>query len=244
MSHRAAGDRDGLYGDFTAGDDAAAGNGAHPSIHAAGLDSDWEEDGERAWDVMRSLDLARAMPGVDTRRVIVTGLSMGGEVASYAGALDPRVNSVVVAGFTPDLGVISYRANHPCWRWTHADVREYLGVSVLHALVAPRLLVVETGINDSTFSSFRAPFASDKQVLRRSRAAWGDRAYRLVHFLHDGAHVYRTGDPSLDLTAARGISIPVQVAPASNGSVAWQTDPSTQLAPMTVFELTTGAFGR
>jgi hypothetical protein len=165
-------------------------------------------------------------------------------VATYAGALDARVDSVVVAGFAPDLGVIAYRGNHPCWRWAHADVREYLGVSVLHALVAPRLLVVETGTNDYTFSAFRAPFASDKQVLRRSRAAWGDRAYRLVHFLHDGAHVYRTGDPSLDLTPVRGISIPVRVAPDAVGSIAWQTDAATQTAPMTVFDLTRGAFER
>ncbi len=244
VSHRPVADRSGLYADIAVGDDPAAGNAAHPSIHGAGLDSDWEEDGERAWDVMRAADLARALPQVDDRRVLVTGLSMGGEVATYAGALDERVGSVVIAGFAPDLGVIAHRANHPCWRWTHADIREYLGVSVLHALVAPRLLVVETGINDYTFSSFRAPFASDKQVLRRSRAAWGDSAYRLVHFLHDGAHVYRTGDPSLDLTPTRGISVPVRVAPEVLGSLAWQTDAATQLAPMTLFELTRGSFAR
>jgi dienelactone hydrolase len=244
VSHRPVSERGGLYTDIPAGDEAATGNGAHPSIHAPGLDSDWEEDGERAWDVMRAADLARGLPQVNPRRMLVTGLSMGGEVATYAGALDERVESVVVAGFAPDLGVIAYRGNHPCWRWNHGDVREYIGVSVLHALVAPRLLVVETGTNDFTFSAFRAPFASDKQVLRRSRAAWGEQSYRLVHFLHDGAHVYRTGDPSLDLTTTRGISLPVRIAPDVSGSAAWQTDAATQLAPMTVFDLTRGAFAR
>ncbi len=244
VSHRPVADRSGLYADIAVGDDPVAGNVSHPSIHGVGLDSDWEEDGERAWDMMRAADLARSLPQVNDRRVLVTGLSMGGEVATYAGALDERVDSVVVAGFAPDLGVIAHRANHPCWRWTHGDAREYIGVSVLHALVAPRLLVVETGTNDYTFSSFRAPFASDKQVLRRSRAAWGDRAYRLLHFLHDGAHVYRTGDPSLDLTPTRGISVPVRVAPDALGSLAWQTDAATQLAPMTLFDLTRGSLAR
>lgn len=244
VSHRPVNDRGGLYADFAAGDDPGAGNVTHPSVHGNGLDSDWEEDGERSWDVMRAVDLVRSFPQVNDQRVLVTGLSMGGEVATYAGALDERVDSVVVAGFAPDLGVIAHRANHSCWRWRHGDVREYIGVSVLHALVAPRLLVVETGTNDYTFSSFRAPFASDKQVLRRSRAAWGDRSYRLVHFLHDGAHIYRTGDPALDLTTTRGISVPVRVAPEVFGSLAWQTDSATQLAPMTVFDLTRGAFSR
>lgn len=243
VSHRPLADRARLYTDFTVGDDPVGGNVPHPAVRAAGLDSDWEEDGERAWDVMRAVDLALALPDIDASRVIVTGLSMGGEVATMAGALDPRAGSVVVAGFAPDLGVIAHRANHPCWQWTHADIREYVGVSVLQALVAPRLLVVETGTADRTFSDFRAPFASDKQVLRRSRVAWGDESYRLVHYLHDGAHVYRTGEPALDLTATRGISTPVRVAPDAAGSLTWQTDAATRLAPVTVFDLTRASFG-
>ena len=243
VSHRPVADRAQLYTDFSVGDDPVSGNAPHPAVRAAGLDSDWEEDGERAWDVMRAVDLALALPDVDASRVIVTGLSMGGEVATMAGALDTRAGSVVVAGFAPDLGVIAHRANHPCWQWTHADIREYVGVSVLQALVAPRLLVVETGTADRTFSDFRAPFASDKQVLRRSRVAWGEESYRLVHYLHDGAHVYRTGEPALDLTPTRGISTPVLVAPDAVGSLTWQTDSATWLAPLTVFDLTRASFG-
>ncbi len=243
VSHRPVADRAALYTDLAAGDDPASGATPHPAIHADGLDSDWEEDGERAWDAMRALDYALSRPDVDPKRVTVTGLSMGGEVATLAGALDPRAASVVVAGFAPDLGVIARRANHPCWRWAHADIGEYLDVSDLHALVAPRLMVVETGSADHTFSDFRAPFADDKQVLRRSRVAWGDDAHRLVHFLHDGAHVYRAGDPSVDPTASLGISMPMRTAPDAAGATTWQTDAATSLLPVTVFDLTRDAFG-
>ena len=66
-----------------------------------------------------------------------------------------------------------YHGNHPCWRWLNADVREYVDTSDFYALTAPRPLIVETGKVDFTFSQFPQPFASDKQVLRRSRIAYG-----------------------------------------------------------------------
>src|SRR5206468_1965888 len=53
------------------GDDPGHGNGPHPAIKASGFDSDWEQDGERAWDAMRALDQLLARHDVDPRRVLV-----------------------------------------------------------------------------------------------------------------------------------------------------------------------------
>jgi hypothetical protein len=49
------------------GDDSDHGNGPHSSIKAKGFGnaSDWEEDGERVWDVMRALDYLTTRPEVD-----------------------------------------------------------------------------------------------------------------------------------------------------------------------------------
>ena len=244
VSHRPFSDRAALYTDITAGDDASTGNGPHAAIRYGARDSDWEEDGERAWDVMRAIDYAVALPDVDRSRVTVTGLSMGAEVATVVGALDPRVTSVVAAGFAPDLNVMRLRSNHSCWRWTSADISEYIDVSDLHALIAPRLLVVETGLVDRSFSDFRAPYASDKQVLRRSRPAWTGAQGRVLHFLHGGGHVYRVGDPDFDATATRGITIPVAIEPAAPGSVDWQTDSATTIQPRSIFDLTRSGLSR
>jgi hypothetical protein len=50
----------------------------HSSIRPDGLESsDWEQDGERVWDAMRALDYLISLPFVDSKNVVVTGLSMG-----------------------------------------------------------------------------------------------------------------------------------------------------------------------
>lgn len=241
ISHRPPEDRSALYSDQLQGSDPWHGNGLHPAIAAPEFphDSAWEEDGERAWDAMRALDLllsGQLGPRVDPRRVLATGLSLGGEVATIFGALDPRVSLVISAGFSPDLAVMKYRKNHPCWQWLHADVVEYLNTSDLHALIAPRPLIVETGKTDATFSTFSPPFAADKQVIRKSRAAFGDEQGHLVHYLHDqtageSGHRYRVGDrrasPGQETRA--GITLPTIDAPAPEArwSLDWQCDAQT-----------------
>ncbi|MDB4932692.1 MAG: Acetyl xylan esterase [Myxococcaceae bacterium] len=244
VSHRPYADRPGLYVDLTGGDAPGDGNGPHPAIASAGFDTDWSEDGERAWDAARALDHVLARPDVNPARVTVTGLSLGAEVATIAGALDPRVTNVVAAGFSPDLNVMAARAPHYCWQWQHADVREYVDTSDFHALIAPRTLVVETGLSDPTFSNFRAPYAADKQVLRRARAAYGGGAERLVHYLHPGGHSYRVGDPAEELGKARGVTIPTLIAPGALSPLAWQTDGAIVQRRATVFDLTLWFRGR
>jgi dienelactone hydrolase len=176
------------------GDDPAHGNGLRPSIKP--IDdpyyTDWEEDGERTWDVMRAIDYAVSRSDVDSSRIAVTGLSLGGEIASYVGALDTRIQATISAGYSPDLSVFKYlrRVGH-CWHWSFADYREYLDQSDVLALIAPRPLIVQTGAADPTFSSYPQPFAADKQVIRRARAAYNGGP--IFHYLHPLGHEYRTG---------------------------------------------------
>lgn len=236
VSHRPPEDRGGLYADITHGDAPGDGNGTHPSIRAEGMDSDWEEDGERAWDAMRALDVALAEPGADSSRVSLVGLSMGGEVASVAGAIDTRFTSVIPAGFSPDVAVYRYR-RHPCWDWVHADVNEYLDVSDYHAMIAPRTLVVETGMRDTAYSIAPEPFAADKQVLRRSRAAYVDAPERVVHFLHPDAHSFQVGDLRVDGAPRTGVTAPLRIAPEALWSDEWQRDRELLPVAPTLFDL-------
>lgn len=238
VSHRPASERSDLYADYAEGDDPQNDNGTHSSIASAGFDTDWEEDGERAWDAMRALDYALDHLPVRDGRVLAAGLSMGAEVATVFGGLDTRVDAVVAAGFSPDFGVMRNHGNHPCWRWRHADIEEYIDASDLHGLVAPRLLVVETGAVDNTFSALAAPFASDKQVIRRSRSAFGGEGRRLYHDLHPGAHVFHVGDPLVDLSAVRGITVPSLFEPTAAAPLDWQIDATTRALRATVFDLT------
>lgn len=235
ISHRPLSDRGGRYADLPDGDAPGEGNGTHPAIREDGMDSDWEEDGERAWDVMRALDLIWHDPDIDRARVTLVGLSMGGEVASIAGALDSRFTAVIPAGFSPDVAVYQYR-HHACWDWAWADVNEYLDVSDYQAMIAPRVLVVETGVEDPAYSVAAQPFAADKQVLRRTRAAFADLPERVVHFLHPNGHSFQVGDLGVLGDPGFGLTAPRVVAPTAPWSVTWQTDPEAAPVAATLFE--------
>ena len=236
---------------YEQGDDPAHGNVVKPSIKPplppvaadSMLYTDWEEDGERAWDVMRALDYALGRADVDASRVVVAGLSMGGEIASYIAALDPRVTAGISAGFSPDLNVLKYNFSHGCWNWSYADIREYLDASDLYALTAPRPMVIETGRQDPIYSCAAQPFAGDKQVARRARAAYGLDAARFVHYLHSEGHYFRAGDLNARLPES-WLRVPARIAPSGLGDTSWQTDAATySLNNWTVFRQLGAWFG-
>jgi dienelactone hydrolase len=242
ISHRPPGDSEPLYDN--GGDYVGPKSALHASIKADGFDdSDWTEDGERAWDAMRGLDylLSQSDVRVDPAAILVTGLSMGGEMSTVVAALDPRLSGCIPAGFSPDLDVILHRANdktHHCWRWVHADIREYIDTSDLHALIAPRPLIVQTGRQDTTFSSFSPPFAADKQVARRSRVAYGSEVGKFVHYLHFDHHFYHVGDVDHhNQNAERGVHTPTITEPHVPFSLTWQIDAKTSLLRPSLFHL-------
>jgi hypothetical protein len=232
ISHRPPGDRHGLYGGGA--DDPGHGNGLHPAIKAPGFDSDWEEDGERAWDAMRGLDHLLARHDVDPKRVLVTGLSMGGEMTTILGALEPRLRMSIPAGFSPDLGVMQYHPNHECWQWLNAEIHEYVDTSDFYALTAPRPLIIQTGKRDGTFSSFNPPFAADKQVVRRARAAYGNGP--LWHYLHYDEHHWHAGSVNPSQKTERGLQVPVLWEPDAAHRLSWQTDARTKVQCKTLFD--------
>ena len=228
VGHRPLAARAALYDNYADGDRADQGNGVHPAVAADGLDSDWVEDGERTWDVERAVDYLVGLGTVDGARIVVTGLSMGAEVASFAGALDPRITAVVPAGFVPDLTVMAGNGNHPCWKWLDGDPTDYYSVSDLHALIAPRPLVVETGVDDAEFSRFAPPFVAGKEVAHRSRAAFADAPSQFLLYLHPGGHEYRFGDVGVvDGSPALDLAVPQVDGPRAPADLSWATDGTT-----------------
>jgi dienelactone hydrolase len=227
VGHRLLADRSHIYSDLTDGDDPRRGNGPHPAIAIDALDSDWQESGERVWDVMRGIDFLTTRSNLDMSRLMITGLSMGAEVATLAGALDPRIRMVLSAGYVPDLAVMTWHANHPCWLWSNGAPTDYYAVADLHALIAPRPLLAEAGTRDNAFSDFAPPFVSAKEVTRRSRTAYQDVPGNFVFYLHDDKHAFHFGD-----MLAQGVAPPVDVTtpsltgPTMFADVTWAADPT------------------
>ncbi len=212
------------------GDDPEGGNHAHPAITSGDLRSEWEQDGERAWDVLRGIDYLLTRAEVDPDRLVLAGLSMGAEVALQAAALDPRVQVSVLGGYMPDLQVMAWNGNHECWQWLNADINEYLDLSTYLALVAPRTLIAQSAARDYTFSRRDPPFSADKQVARRGRLAWHDAPSRFTHLLHDGEHSLRTGSPEGRVHAF------ADIAPQTGGDLDWQTRADTLALDGDLFE--------
>jgi len=198
----------------------------HPAIIGSGYtNSDWEEDGERAFDVRRGVDYLSAQSFVRPDRIFVAGLSLGGEVATIGSAMDPRVAMAVAAGYSPDMNVMDNNGNHPCYRWNRADIHEYVDISDYEGLIAPRPLVVETGLVDATFSSLATPFSADKQVTRRARLAYGPDSNNLIHYLHYDTHNFHIGDVNAtNPSRPRGVLAASVTAPSSTSDMTWQTD--------------------
>lgn len=242
ISHRPPNERQGLYAGYADGDNSCAGNGSHPAIRMPGFStSDWVDDGERAWDVIQSFEWLRQRSNVNSDRISVMGLSMGGEIATLAAAMEPRIAMAISAGYSPDYDTISHNDNHACFQWAHTyqcngcgegsivGLREYVDHSDFLALIGDRTHVVETGVLDDTFSKRDPLFSGDKQVLRRARAAY-DSPGALLHFLHPLGHHPRLGD----------VTVPVMIAPPPAPS--WQTDSWVSSQGYTVLDLASSAF--
>ncbi|MBI3663965.1 MAG: hypothetical protein HY234_13065 [Acidobacteria bacterium] len=247
-------------------DDSGHENGYHPAVGNPTENSIWAEDGERAWDALRGLDLLlnvgvpiRQGPGgtpenvqevkevirkVKPGHVLVTGLSMGGEVALMAGALDPRFNMVIASGYATDTGkefpigktLFPPPAVPPqglrCTQWTRANMSEYVDSPDFIALVAERPQVFTTGLRDGTASNSNPLVMCFKQQARRGRAAYGAQSANFVHYLHERGHNYRVGNKNLAVPPyVRNIKVPVITEPSQPFNLSWQTDERTQDLP-------------
>jgi hypothetical protein len=215
-------------------EEIAGEDGTHAAIIGDGFaTSDWEEDGERVWDLRRASDWIFARGDIDASRALVTGLSMGGEETALVAALDDRWKMAVPAGYSPDMDVLLALGGHNCWQWKNADIIEWLDQSDLHALVAPRALLVETGRKDMVFSVRTPPFSGDLQVMRRTRTAWttAEQAH-LGLYLHYDVHAYHFGDRR----AGEAVGLAVGVVPPAT-SPSWQTDDTTTPLAPTLFDV-------
>lgn len=211
----------------------------HPKIVGVGYTtSDWEEDGERAFSIRRAIDYLQSRSDVRADRIFIMGLSLGGEVATITAALDPRIVMAISAGYSPDMHVMDHHGNHECYRWNNADIHEYIDVSDFQSLIAPRPLVVETGLADFTFSSLATPWTSDKQVTRRARFAYGSDADKLIHYLHYDAHSFHVGDQNpTNPSRPQCIQSASITKPKYAGDVGWQTDTSTFERSLSLYHL-------
>ena len=106
--------------------------------------------GWRSWDLVRALDLLEGLETVRRDRIGVMGLSLGGETTAFLAALQTRVRAACVCGFfSSNLNSFLRDTHCPCAHlYDLARQLEHIDVA---AMIAPRPLFVDSGLNDPHF---------------------------------------------------------------------------------------------
>lgn len=141
--------------------------------------------GERLWDCIRCVDLLASLPQVDAARIGCAGLSLGGEMAMWLGAMDERIAAEVSSGFLTTMDQMEH--NH-CMCWKLDGLRDLVDYADIYALTAPRALQCQNGLQEGP-TMFHVPLA--RQVLAEVEPAWRDlgRLDAVALHVHAGGHV-------------------------------------------------------
>ncbi len=140
--------------------------------------------GERLWDLMRCVDYLASLPEVDSNRIGCAGLSLGGEMAMWLGAMDTRVAATVSCGFLTRMDQMEQ--NH-CMCWKFDGLRELVDFADIYAMTAPRALVCQNGEKEPP-SQFPPSIA--REAMKEIHVAYSDmgKPQNIQLHVHEGAH--------------------------------------------------------
>jgi hypothetical protein len=141
--------------------------------------------GERLWDLQRCVDVLAGSGTVDAARIGCAGLSLGGEMAMWLGALDERIAATVSCGF---LTTMDQLEQGHCMCWKLDGLRERVDFADIYALIAPRALQCQNGLAEP-LADFCVPLA--RQAMGEMAGAWRDlhRPGGVALHVHGGGHV-------------------------------------------------------
>ena len=140
--------------------------------------------GERLWDLIRCVDYLESLPEVDKNRIGCGGLSLGGEMAMWLGAMDTRIKSTVSCGF---LTVMDQMERNHCMCWKFEGLRELVDYADIYCLIAPRALQCQNGKQEPP-SQFTIPLA--RFALGEITPVYEDYGVpgRVQLHVHEGGH--------------------------------------------------------
>lgn len=140
--------------------------------------------GERLWDLMRCVDYLASMPEVDKTKIGCAGLSLGGEMTMWLGAMDVRVSAVVSSGFLTYMDQLE--KNH-CMCWKFDGLRELVDFPDIYSMIAPRPLMAQNGLKEPA-SQF--PVALAVEALNDIKPVYKTfyKTNNLTLHVHPGGH--------------------------------------------------------
>lgn len=165
----------------------------------------WTLMGERVWDALRCLDYLQTRPEVDSQRLAVAGLSLGGETAMYVAALDERVKAACSSGW---LTTAANMKNGHCPCFDFPGLEENFDFSDIFACVAPRPLALELGERERAPGGFPVSIGRGafEEIRRAYRVLGAEESVQLA--VHPGGHVFIGRDLWEPLRQALGTPYP------------------------------------
>jgi len=147
--------------------------------------------GERLWDVLRCADYLASLPQVDANRMGCAGLSLGGEMAMWLGAMDPRMKVTVSSGF---LTTVKNLQNGHCMCWDFPGFTENFDFSDIYSLIAPRSLLCQIGAKETAPGGFPPTLAYEAMANIQRAYAIDNVGHRARLDVHPGGHIFVTAD--------------------------------------------------
>jgi len=140
--------------------------------------------GERLWDLMRCVDYLESLPMVDKSRIGCAGLSLGGEMSMWLGAMDQRMKVTVSSGF---LTYMDQMEQDHCMCWKFDGLRELVDFPDIYSMIAPRFLQCQNGLKEPP-TAFVPELA--KKALAEIEVIYQDfdQKNKVKLIIHEGGH--------------------------------------------------------
>lgn len=139
------------------------------------------------WDMMRCVDYLQTRPEVDPNRIGMMGLSQGGTMTTFTAAIEPRIKAADIIGYVNPWYDFGIEDANFCGSQIVPEVYRYLDTHDIAGLIAPRPLLIEMGVHDTTFA-IESMLKGHEGVGRIYNAAgasdelWAD--------VHQGGHAF------------------------------------------------------
>ena len=143
--------------------------------------------GERLWDVIRCVDYLTTREEVNPQRIGCAGLSLGGEMTMWLGAMDTRVKATVSSGF---LTTVENMLHGHCPCWNFPGFTENFDFADIFSLVAPRHLQCQNGKLERAPGGFPV-FLAEKAMteIKACYEVFGQ-TERVQLLVHPAGHIF------------------------------------------------------
>lgn len=122
------------------------------------------------YDGIRVIDFLLTQREVDPEKIGCMGLSFGGTMTTYISALDERIKAADIICYLTTTRHYAIETANFCGAQFVPHLYKYADVADIAGLIAPRPLLIESGVNDTCFK-FESAREAHRQLRRIYKAA-------------------------------------------------------------------------